>query len=166
MAVGQASLSITNFQSLLRFMCIESVLPSNHLILCRPLLLLASIFPSITVFSKESVLHIGWPEYWSFSFSISSSNGYSGLISFRIDWLDLLAVSMRPLLKHYFGTQMISVLSPVKHHTRCSETWNKTRFSSCLMSCELIRTWFCWLPCRVLCVDETAVCIMGYISPP
>ena len=102
-AAHQASLSITNFQSLLRFMCIESVLPSNHLILCRPLLLLASIFPSITVFSKESVLHIGWPEYWSFSFSISSSNGYSGLISFRIDWLDLLAVqgTLKSLLQYH-----------------------------------------------------------------
>ena len=79
------------------------VMPSNHLILCRPLLLLASIFPSIRVFSKESVLHIGWPEYWSFSFSISSSNGYSGLISFRIDWLDLLAVqgTLKSLLQYH-----------------------------------------------------------------
>ena len=91
-AAHQASLSITNTQSLLRLLSIESVMPSNHLILCHPLLLLSSIFPSIRVFSNESVLHIGWPKNWSFSFSISPSNEYSGLISFRVDWLDLLAV--------------------------------------------------------------------------
>ena len=84
-AAHQASLSITNSQSLLKLMSIESVMPSNHLILCRPFLLLPSIFPSIRVFSNESV-HIRWPKYWSFSFSISPSNEYSGLISFRIDW--------------------------------------------------------------------------------
>ena len=87
-----ASQSITNSQSLLRLMSIESVMPSHHLILCCPLLLPPSIFPSIRVFSNKSVLHIGWPKYWSFSFSISPSNEYSGLISFRMDWLDLLAV--------------------------------------------------------------------------
>ena len=91
-AVHQAYLSIINSRSLLKFMSIESVMPSNHLILCRPLLFLPSIFPSIRVFSSESVLPIRWPKYWSFSFSISPSNEYSGLISFRIDWLDLLAV--------------------------------------------------------------------------
>ena len=89
-AAHQASLSITNSQSLLRLMSIESVTPSNHLIFCRPLLLLPSIFPSIRVFSNESVLHIRWPKDWSFSFRISPSNEYSGLISFRMDWLDLL----------------------------------------------------------------------------
>ena len=88
----QASLSFTNFQSLLKLMSIESVMPSNHLILCRPLLLLPSVFPSIRVFSSESVLCNRWPKYWSFSFSISPSNEYSGLISFRIGWFDLLAV--------------------------------------------------------------------------
>ena len=88
----QASLSITNSQSLLKFMSIESVMPSNHLILSHPLLLLPSIFPSIRVFSNESVVHIRWPKYWSFSFSISPSNEYSGLTFFRIDWFDLLAV--------------------------------------------------------------------------
>ena len=88
----QASLSITNCRSLPKPMSIELVMPSNHLILCCPLLLLPSIFPSIRVFSSESVLHIKWPQYWSFSFSISASNEYSGLISFRMDWLDLLAV--------------------------------------------------------------------------
>ena len=91
-ATCQASLSITNSQSLLKLMSIESVMPSNYLILCCPLLLLPSIFPSIRVFSSESALHIRWPKYWSFCFSISPSNEYSGLISFRIDWLDLLAV--------------------------------------------------------------------------
>ena len=91
-AARQASLSITNSRSLLKLMFIESVMPSNHLILCRPLLLLPSIFPSIRVFSNESVLHIRWPKHWSFRFSISPSNEYSRLISFWIDWLDLLAV--------------------------------------------------------------------------
>ena len=90
-AACQASLSITNSQSLLKLMSIESVMPSNHLILCHPLLL-PSIFPSIRVSYNESVLHIRWPKYWSFSFSISPSNEYSGLISFRMGWLDLLAV--------------------------------------------------------------------------
>ena len=91
-AACKASLSITNSQSLLKLMSIESVMPSNHLILYRPLLLLPSIFPSIRVFSNESVLHIRWQKYWSFSFNISPSNEYSGLISFRMDWLDLIAV--------------------------------------------------------------------------
>ena len=92
-AVPQASLSITNSWSLLKLMSIELMMPSNHLILCRPLLLLPSIFPSIRVFSNESVLCIGWPKYWrSFSVSISPSKEYSGLISFRIDWFDLPAV--------------------------------------------------------------------------
>ena len=91
-AAHQASLSITNSQSLLKLMSIELVMPSNHLILCHPLLFPPSIFPSIRVFSNESVLHIRWPKYWTFSFSISPSNEYSGLISFRIDWFDLLAV--------------------------------------------------------------------------
>ena len=99
----QASLSITNCQSLLKLMSIESVMPSDRLILCRPLLLLPSIFPSIRVFSNESVLHIRWPKYWSFSFSNISSNEYSRLISFRIDWLDLPAVqgTLKSLLQHH-----------------------------------------------------------------
>ena len=98
----QASLSITNAQSLLKFMSIESVMPSNHLIICHPLLL-PSIFPSIRVFSSESVLHIRWPKFWSFRFSISPSNEYSGLISFRKDWLDLLAAqgTLKSLLQHH-----------------------------------------------------------------
>ena len=103
-AACQASLSIiTNSRSLLKLMSIESVMPSNHLVLCHPLLLLPSIFPSSRVFSNESVLCIRWPKYWSFSFSISPSNEYSGLISFRIDWLDLLAVqgTLKSLLQHH-----------------------------------------------------------------
>ena len=88
----QASLSITNSWNLFKLMSIKSVMPSNYLTLCHPLFLLPSVIPSIRVFSRESVLHIGWPKYWSFSFSISPFNEYSGLISFRIDWLDLLAV--------------------------------------------------------------------------
>ena len=99
----QASLPITNFQSLLKLMSIESVMPSNHLILCCPLLLLPSIFPRIRVFSNESILCIRWPKYWRFSFSISPSNEYSGLISFRTDLLDLLAVQeiLKSLLQHH-----------------------------------------------------------------
>ena len=102
-AARQASLSITNSQGLLNLMSIESVMLSNHLILCRFLLLLCSIFPSIRVFSSESVLCIRWPNYWSFSFNISSSYEYSGLISFRIDWFDLLAVqgTLKSLLQYH-----------------------------------------------------------------
>ena len=99
----QAPLSITNSRSLLKCISIESVMPSNHFILCRSLLLLPSIFPSIRVFSNESALCIRWPKYWSFSFSIRTYNEYSGLISFRMDWLDLLAVqgSLKSLLQHH-----------------------------------------------------------------
>ena len=102
-AAHQASLSITNTWSLLKLMSIESVMPSNHLILCRPLLLLPSIFPNVGIFSNESVLHIRWPKYWSFSFSISPCSEYSGLISFRMDWFGLLAVqgTLKSLLQHH-----------------------------------------------------------------
>ena len=102
-AACQATLSITNSWSLPKLMSIESVMPSNHVILCRPLLLPPSIFPSIRVFSNESVLHIRWPKNWSFSFNISPSNEYSGLISFMMDWLDLLAVqgTLKSLLQHH-----------------------------------------------------------------
>ena len=110
-AARQASLSIANSQSLLKLMSIESVMPSNHLIFCCPLLLPPSIFPSIRVFSNESALRIRWPKYWSFNFSISPSNEYSGLISFRMDWLDLLAVqgTLKSLLQH--------------HHSKASILW-------------------------------------------
>ena len=102
-AACQASLSITNFRSLPKLMSIELVMPSNHLMLCHPLLLLPSIFPSIRVFLNESALRSRWPKYWSFSFNISPSNEYSGLISFRMDWLDLLAVqgTLKSLLQHH-----------------------------------------------------------------
>ena len=109
-AACQASLSITNSWSLPKLMSIESVMPSNHLFLCCPLHLLPSIFPSIRVFSNESVLHIRWPNYWSFSFSINPSNEYSGLISFKMDWLDLLAVqgTLKSLLQQH--TSKASIL--------------------------------------------------------
>ena len=115
-AARQASLSITNSWSLPRLMSIESVMPSNHLIICHPLLILPSLFPSIRVFSNESVLHIRWPKYWSFSFSISPSKEHSGLISFRMDWLHLLGskrlsriFSNTTVQKHqFFGAQLSS----------------------------------------------------------
>ena len=114
--VDQAFLSFTITRSLLKFMSIELVMPSNHLILCRPLVLLPSIFPSIRIFSNESVLCIRWPKYWSFSFSISPSNEYSGLVSFRMDWLVLLAVqgTLKSLLlphsqKHQFFCAQLSL---------------------------------------------------------
>ena len=130
-AAHQVSLSITNTQSLFKLMSIESGMPSNHLILCRPLLFPPSIFPSISVFSKESVHRIRWPKYWSFSFSISPSNEYSGLISFRRDWLDLLAVqgTLKSLLQHhsskalvlqrsaFFTVQLISIHDHWKNHS-------------------------------------------------
>ena len=117
-AASQASLSITNFWSLLKLMSIKSVMPSKHLILRRSLLLTSSIFPSIRVFSSESVLHIRWPKFWSFSFSIHPSNEYSGLISFRIDWLDLLAVqgTLKSLLQH--------------HSSKASVPWHSAFFIS------------------------------------
>ena len=102
-AARQASLSITNSQSLLKFMSIKLVMPPNHLIFCCPVLLPPSVFSSIRVFSNESVLHIRWPKYWSFSFNITPSNEYSGLLSFRLNWLDLLAVqgTLKSLLQHH-----------------------------------------------------------------
>ena len=127
----QASLSITNSWSLLRLMSIESVMLSNHLTLCRPLLLPPSIFSSIRVFSNDSVLPIRWPKYWSFSFSISPSNEYSGLISFRMDWLDLLAVQgiLKSLLQHHISKASILqcsafFLTQVSHpYMTIGKTW-------------------------------------------
>ena len=127
----QASLSI-NFQSLLKLMSIESVMPFNHLILCRPLFLLLSIFPSIRVFSNKSVLHIRWPKDWSFSFSISPSNEYSGLISFRMDWLDLLVVqvtlksSPTPRFKCINSSALSFLYSPTL--TPINNHWENHRF--------------------------------------
>ena len=122
-AARQTSLSITNCRSLLKLMSIGSVMPSNHLILCRPLLLPPSIFPSIRVFPNESVLHIRWPKNWSFSFNMSPSNEYSGLISFRIDWLDHLAVqgTLKSLLQHH--SSKASIL-------QCSAFFMKKNFIS------------------------------------
>ena len=119
-AACQASVSITNSRSLLKLLSIELVMPSNHLILCCPLFLLPSIFPSIRVFSNESFLYISWPKYWSFSFSISLSNEYSGLISYRIDWFDLLAVqgTLKTLLQQHNSKASIlqhSVFFMVQH---------------------------------------------------
>ena len=113
-AARKFSVFITNSQSLLKLMSIESMMPSKHLILCHPLLLPPSIFPSIRVFSSESVLHIRWPKYWSFSVSISPSNEYSGLISFRIDWFDLLAVqgTLKSRLQHHNSKASILQHSP------------------------------------------------------
>ena len=123
-AAHQASLSITNSQSLPKLMSTKSVMPSSHLILCCPLLLLPPIPPSIMVFSNESALHIRWPKYWSFSFSISPSNEYSGLISFRIDWFKLLTVQgtlktllQHPVWKHQFFSAQPSLWSNFHIHT-------------------------------------------------
>ena len=109
----QDSLSITNSQSFLKLMSIELVMPSSHLILCHPLLLLPSIFPSIKVFTNESALHMRWPKYWSFSFSISPSNEHPGLISYRMAWLDLLAVqgTLKSLLQHHSSKASILLCS-------------------------------------------------------
>ena len=128
-AACQASLSITNSRNLLKLMSIESVMPSNHLILCCPFLLLPSILPSIRVFSNEAALCIRWPKYWSFSFSISPSNEYLGLISLRIDWLDLLAVqgtfsrvfSNTTVQKHQFFVGQLSLESNSHNHTSLLE---------------------------------------------
>ena len=126
-AAHQASLSITNSQSLLKFISTESVMPSNHLILYRPLLLLASIFTSIRIFPNESVLRIRWPKYWNFSFSISPSNKYSGLISFRVDWLDLLTVqgTHKSLLQHHISEALV-----LRHSASSSVQFSSVQFSS------------------------------------
>ena len=126
-AAHQASLSITNSQSLLTLMSIQSVMPSNHLILCRPLLLPPSILRSIRVFSNESALRIMWPKYWSFSFSINPSSKYSGLISFRVDWLDLLVVqrTLKNLLHHGSKASIFSawIYSRISSHFKVSPDW-------------------------------------------
>ena len=138
-AAHQASLSITSSRSLLKLMSIESVMPSNHLSLCCPLLLPPSIFPSNRVFSNESVLHIRWPKYWSFSFSISPSDEYSGLISFMMDWLDLLAVqgTLKSLLQHHSSKASL-VLSFLYGPTLTSihDYWKKQSFDSTDLCCQ------------------------------
>ena len=158
-AAHQASLSITNSQSLLRLMSIESVMPSNHLILCRPLLLAHSIFPSIRVFSNESVLHMRWPRYWSFSFNISPSNEHPGLISFSMDWLALLAVlgTLKSLLQHHRSKASIlqhsaffiiiskGFIHPMSQKSAgwCSRTRGKFSRSHSLSNVLLCQPW-CW----------------------
>ena len=147
----QASLSINNSGSLPKLMSIESVMPSNHLILCRPLLFLPSIVPSIRVFCNESALRIRWPEYWSFSLNISLSNEHSGLISFRMDWLDLLAVqgTLKSLLQHHGSKALIlwcSAFFTIQHsypYVTTGKTIAFTRwtFVGKIMSCF----WICCL---------------------
>ena len=126
-AAHQATLSITNSQSLLKLTSLKSVIPSNHLILCHPLLLLPSIFPSIRVFTNRLVLHIRWPEYWSFSFSISPSNEYSGLISFRIDWFNLaIQGTLKSLPQHHSlkaSVLQCSSFFMVQHCTSVHDYW-------------------------------------------
>ena len=124
-AACQASLSITNSRSSLRFTSIESVMPSNHLILCHPLLLLPPIPPSIRVFSNESILRMSWPKYWSFSFSIITSKEIPGLISFRMDWLDLLVVqgTLKSLLQHHISKASILRCSPFFNSNSHIHTW-------------------------------------------
>ena len=121
MAAHQASLSIINSRSLLKLMSIKSVMPSSHFILCHPLPLLPSIFPSIRVFSNESTLHMRWPKYWNFSFSISPCNEHPGLISFRMDWLDLLAAQ---------GT----VKNPLQHHSSKASIFRHSAFFTVQLS--------------------------------
>ena len=150
-AARQVSLSITNSRNLLKLMSIESVMPSNHLILCRPLLLLPSIFSSIRVFSNESVLRIGWTKYWSFSFSISPSNEYSGLIFFRMDWLDLLAVqgTLKNLLQYHRSKASICrcsafVIVQLSHpYMTTGKTRALTRWTSVGKDMSLL--FICWL---------------------
>ena len=137
MDCSQASLSITNSRSLFKLMSIASVMPSNHLILCRPLLPLPSIFPSIRVFFNESVPHIRWPKYWSLSFSISPSNEYSGLTSFRMNWLDLLAVqgTLKGLLQYH--SSKASILQHSAQLTGATYNYLISTFSSINSQCHL-----------------------------
>ena len=149
-AARQSSLSFTISQSLLTFLSIEAVMPSNHLILCCPLLFLPSVFPSIRVFSSESALCITWPKDWSFSFSISPSNEYSGLISFRTDWLDLLAVqgTLKSLLQHQFQSLSSLALSLIVQFSHLYMATGKTTYTGSLYvlttTIILTRTPFLW----------------------
>ena len=153
-AACQASLSITNSQSLLKPMSIKSVMPSNHLILCCPLLLLSPIHPSIRVFSNESTIPMRWPKYWSFSFSISPSNEYLGRISFRMDWLDLLAVqgTLKSLLQHHSSKASISRCSAfftvqlshpymITGKTVALARWAPSKYHIFGISAEVLRQW-------------------------
>ena len=165
----QASLSITNSQSLLKLMSLESVMPSNHLILCHPLLLLPSIFSSIRVFSNESVRRIRWPKFWSFSFSINPSNEYSGLISFRMDWLDLLTVqgTLKSLLQHHssktsilqHSTFFIVLLSHPYMTTGKTIAWTRQTFAGKVMSLL-----FNMLSSLVLAFLPKSKCLLNFMA--
>ena len=149
-AAHQASLSFTISQSVLRLMFIELRMPSNHLILCCPLLLLSSIFPSIRVFSNESALHIKWPKYWSFSFIISLSNEYSGLISFRIDWFDLLKLqgTLKSLLQHH--SLKASIQCSAFFMVQLSHSYMATGKTIALTIQTLLANWYlCFLICSL-----------------
>ena len=145
-AAHQTSLSITNSQSLRKLMTIKSVMPSNHLILCCPLFLPPSIFPSIRVFSNELVLSIRWLKYWSFSFNISPSNEYSGLISFRSDWFDLLAVpgTLERLLQAQFESINSSALSLLYGPAHTSVSWKNHSFDSMSLGKWSLNNWTTW----------------------
>ena len=150
-AACQASLSFAISWSLLKFMSIESVMPSNHLIFCHPLLLLPSIFPNIRVFSNESPLRIRWPKYWSFSFSTSPSSEYSGLISYRMDWLDLLAVqgTLKNLLQHHSSKALIlqcSAFFMVQLSTSLCDYWKNHSFDYTLSAKLFLCILICYQP--------------------
>ena len=148
-SVHQASLSFTISQRLLTLMSTELVMPSNHFILCHPLLLLPSVFPSIRVFSNELVLRIRWPNYWSFSFSISPSNEYSALISFRMDWLDLLAVqgTLKSLLQHHIWKDQFFGAQASLRSTSPIHTWLLEKFWLWLDRLLLANWCLCFLIC-------------------
>ena len=157
----QASLSITNSQSLLKFMSIELVMPSNHLNFCHPLLLPPSIFPSIRIFSNESVLCIRWPKYWSFKFSISPSNEHSGLISFRMDWFDILAVQqpLKNLLQHHKSKASIlqhSALFMVQLSYPCMTTGKTIALTR--------RLDLCWQ--RVIALPRSKCLLISWLQSP
>ena len=152
----QASLSITNSQSLPKLKSIESVMPSSHLILYHPLLLLPSILPSIRVFSNESALHIRWPKYWSFSFNISPSNEHPGLVSFRMDWLALLAVqgTLKSLLQHHSGLVVFSTFFNLSLNLAIRSSWFEPQSDPCLIFADCIELLHLWLQRKA----ETLLC--------
>ena len=173
-AARQASLSITNSQSLLKLMSIEAVMPSSHLILCHSLLLLPSIFANIRVFSSESVLRIRWPKYWSFTFSNSPSSEYSGLISFRMDWLDLLAVqgTLKSLLQHHSSKASILRCSAFITVVRLSQLYRTTGKTIALTVCifvgKMISLLFNTLSSFVIAFLPRSKCLLisGYSHRP
>ena len=164
---SQASLSITNSRSLPKLMSIESVMPSNHLILCHPLLLLPSIFPNISIFWKESALHIRRPKYWSFSFNISPSNEHPGLISFRMDWLDLLAVqgTLKSLLQHHGSKASILLHLAFFKPLQCSSLENPRDGGAWWAAVYVVaqsQTWLKWLSSSSFLYSPTLTTIHDY----